>query len=481
MVHVRSLGRRSCSLLRLSSSPLSHPGIVSDVLGRLTSGSGLAASGRGDACQRILGNRPRSGTWLFQLSLPGGDGSGGWCPVINLSHLNEFVQLTPFKMETVTSALLSVREGDFLASLDLKDAFQVPILISLRKLFGFPSEGTVYYFQALFFGPSTAPRVFTKVFAAMSASARSRGIQLLGYLDAWWVLASSERKPHTLSGPFSRFVVTLGMVINEKKSDLLPSWPAQYLGVTIGTEAVKVFPSLARVKKFLAVAEGGGGLLFCNFTSGSALAGGQDHLLGVARASGPSRTPSDALSAVASRGALILRDIPFLSSGAFTTGNGSGPVLVDAERPSVAGTSIRNTCSLSAPVFGCVLFKGGAVVHLLDHHVSRVWSAQGRLLHSNLLEMRALFLVLQAFREDVVTRHVPAMCDNSTVMACVNTPGGAVSRALCSLTSRLLKWTESLNIHLDARYLPGWSTVLADLLNRRGHVVGQSGLSTLGW
>ena len=48
--------------------------------------------------------------------------SGGWRPVIDLSHLNEFVQLTPFKMETVASVLLSVREGDFLASLDLKGA-----------------------------------------------------------------------------------------------------------------------------------------------------------------------------------------------------------------------------------------------------------------------------------------------------------------------------------------------------------------------
>ena len=47
--------------------------------------------------------------------------SGGWRPVIDLSHLNEFVHLTRFKMETAASVLLSVREGDFLASLDLKD------------------------------------------------------------------------------------------------------------------------------------------------------------------------------------------------------------------------------------------------------------------------------------------------------------------------------------------------------------------------
>ena len=39
--------------------------------------------------------------------------SDGWRLVIDLSHLNEFVQLTPFKMEIVASVLLSVREGIF--------------------------------------------------------------------------------------------------------------------------------------------------------------------------------------------------------------------------------------------------------------------------------------------------------------------------------------------------------------------------------
>ena len=40
------------------------------------------------------------------------------------------------------------------------------------------------------------------------------------------------------------------------------------------------------------------------------------------------------------------------------------------------------------------------------------------------------------------------------------------------LTSRLLRWTESFDVHLDARYLPGESNVLADVLSRRGQVVG---------
>ena len=70
----------------------------------------------------------------------------------DLSHLNEFDHLTRFKMETVASVLLSVKEGDFLASLDLKDPyFQIPVHPSSRKLLKFTLEGTVYQIQSSVF------------------------------------------------------------------------------------------------------------------------------------------------------------------------------------------------------------------------------------------------------------------------------------------------------------------------------------------
>ena len=40
------------------------------------------------------------------------------------------------------------------------------------------------------------------------------------------------------------------------------------------------------------------------------------------------------------------------------------------------------------------------------------------------------------------------------------------------MTSRLLRWTESFDVHFDARYLPGETNILADVLSRRGQVVG---------
>ena len=54
--------------------------------------------------------------------------SGTWRPIIDLSVLNKSVIRTKFRMETVQSVLSSVRQGDWMVSLDLKDAYlQIPI------------------------------------------------------------------------------------------------------------------------------------------------------------------------------------------------------------------------------------------------------------------------------------------------------------------------------------------------------------------
>ena len=159
----------------------------------------------------------------------------------------------------------------------------------------------------------------------VSLWAHSHGTRLLRYLDDWLVLSSSEREAKQAVQSLLLVCRTLGIVINEKKSDLVPSQTAKYLGITIDTEAGKVFPSLARVEKFLTVAES-----FCTMA-------GDPRSPGLARAAGSSRSPSDALFAVASEGALVPRVRPSLSSGAFATGSETGPILVDGEGPSVDG------------------------------------------------------------------------------------------------------------------------------------------------
>ena len=165
--------------------------------------------------------------------------------------------------------LLSIREGDFLASINLKDAyFQIPVHQSSRKLLRFLSGGAAYQFKALCFGLSTAPQVFTRVFAAVSVPAHSHRIRLLMYLDDWLVLASLETEAKKNIQDLLSLCHSLGIVINEK-SDLVPLQTAYFLGMTIDTEASRIFPSLAQVEKFV-----GGRDILCYVRSPhSALAG----------------------------------------------------------------------------------------------------------------------------------------------------------------------------------------------------------------
>ena len=152
-------------------TPISFPTYQSGPPRSLVLGQEIEKMLAKDALEIVLDPGPGFNSRLFLVE----KATGGWHPVIDLSQLNGFVQQTPFKMETVASVLLSVREGDFLASIDLKDAnFQIPVHQASRKLLRFLLGGLVYQFKALCCRLSTAPQVFTRVFAAVSAWAHSQ-------------------------------------------------------------------------------------------------------------------------------------------------------------------------------------------------------------------------------------------------------------------------------------------------------------------
>ena len=121
--------------------------------------------------------------------------SGSWRLVIDLSHLNRFVDVSHFQMETIQSVLLSVRRDDWMASIDLREAYlQVPVHPESRPFLRFVSKGRVFQFKALCFGLSTAPQVFSRVMAPVSAILYAMGIRVRRYMNDWLV-QSSSREP----------------------------------------------------------------------------------------------------------------------------------------------------------------------------------------------------------------------------------------------------------------------------------------------
>ena len=83
-----------------------------------------------------------------------------WRPILDLSTLNTFLNTESFKMETPETIRTSLQLGEWVTSIDFKDAyFHIPIHSQSRKYMRFHIQGQSYQFKALPFGLSTAPGV----------------------------------------------------------------------------------------------------------------------------------------------------------------------------------------------------------------------------------------------------------------------------------------------------------------------------------
>ena len=309
----RSSGRLPCPVQGLSSSPSSHTGIVSDVPGRLSSGSSLAARGRGDACQRSLRNRPRSGSRLLQSSLPGGEGD--W-RLEACDRSLSFEQLrTADAVQDGNSRFGAVvcQRSPVLRSVDCSPG----LYQSLRGGVGLGSRSR----------NSTAP-----------LPGRLVGPLLLGEEGQ----GVDQGAPLALSHPRDC-----------DKREEVGSCALAVCEVSRYDHRYRCRQGLPVSSKSREVPYGSGEILYDAISPSSALAGGLGSP-GFAGAVGSSRSTSDALLAVASEVPVVPRVRPSLASGGFAGGSETGPVLVDGEGSPVSGGSIRDTCSGSTPVFGRV-------------------------------------------------------------------------------------------------------------------------------
>ena len=117
-----------------------------------------------------------------------------WRPILDLSKLNLFLKVEKFKMETPETIRTSLQQGEWVTSVDFKDAyFHIPIQEQSRKYLRFHIQGRTYQFKALPFGLSTAPMEFTVVAKEVKLMASHKGIRIHQYLDDWLVRARSKQ------------------------------------------------------------------------------------------------------------------------------------------------------------------------------------------------------------------------------------------------------------------------------------------------
>ena len=149
---------------------------------------------------------------------------GSLRPVINLKPLNSHMDNQHFKMEGIHKVKELLREGDWMCSVDLKDAYlSVAIAESHRKFLRFVWEGTTYEFTCLPFGLCSAPRTFTKLLRpVMMAHLRFRGLRLVVYLDDILVMAEDRETLLEQVHQTITLLEQLGFTVNRSKSILDP-------------------------------------------------------------------------------------------------------------------------------------------------------------------------------------------------------------------------------------------------------------------
>ena len=389
--------------------------------------------------------------------------TGEWRPIIDLSSLNVFVHCPSFTMETPRSILRALLQGQWLTSLDLKDAyFHIGIHPADRRYLRFCHNGTSWQFTVLPFGLSTSPRVFTKILKPVPAYAHLHRVKLHMYLDDWLLNPGTRQEAHEQTSWLRSLCQKLGLVINLEKSDLIPSQVSTYLGIELDTSVGLARPSLKRLTNWLSVAEG-----FTAQQSPPAVQWLQvlGHLV--------------SLEKLVPYGRIRIRPIQWQLRLQWNQSKERSSKLIPLDlqsRLAILWWTNRENLRRGVPVgtidVECYLYTDSSTqgwgAHLQDLTASGIWSQDQAQLHINVLELQAIWLGLRAFSQRVENTRVALMSDNTSAVAYLRNQGGTKSLAMNDLATDICLWAEKRGMTLVPRYLPGHLNVLADHLSPEG-------------
>ena len=132
-----------------------------------------------------------------------------------------------------------LKQRDFMAKIDLKDAYfaAVPISEPDKNYLRFRRKGQMYQFNCLPFGLSCAPWVFTKITKAVAAVLREMGVRIIIYIDDMLIMAESET---LLRDHIIYLLENLGFMIDFPKSSLESKRTMEFLGFQVDSTSMEL-------------------------------------------------------------------------------------------------------------------------------------------------------------------------------------------------------------------------------------------------
>ena len=382
--------------------------------------------------------------------------------IFNLKILNETVTYHKFKMYTIESAIRLMKQGFFMSSIDLKDAYySVPIAPSYRKFLKFVWRDRFFQFTALPMGLTSSPRIFTKILKPVFATLRTQfGNSCLGYIDDSYYTEDTlplcqEATLHAVE-LFSR----LGFVIHPTKSVLHPTQSLEFLGFILDSVCMRVTITNKKVCKIVTLCQ-------------EFLCDKQFSIRQVASIIGTlvSTFPGVKFGPLHYRTLEREKDVALKdASGNFEEVMSLSPESKSDLQWWVSSlpSAYRNidhgvpdvTLTTDASQLGWWATNGIA-------NTQGFWAPHEGSQHINVLEFLAVKSGLEALLPQAQNLHLRIVSDNMTTVAYINAMGGCKATACDTLAKEIWSWAVMRNIWLSAAHISGKQNILTDSLSRK--------------
>ena len=391
---------------------------------------------------------------------------GTYRTILNLKSLNKDCDTAHFKMESLKQALHMVRQGCFMASIDIKDAFySVPINEHHMKYLKFTWEGKIFQFCAMPNGYCDAMRVFTKLLKPVFATLREKGYESVIYVDD--SLLQGDTFQECLNNVLATLecLESLGFVVHPEKSVFYPTQEITFLGFIINTADMTVRLTDEKKSK---IKDLGLGLLDKNNIT----------VRMISRFIGNLTASFDAVP----EGRLYYRHLEWCKALSLDLHNQDfdAPCFISEQaREEIiwwinnvehSFANIQDTPDIDKTIYTDASKHLGGGWGASDNSFGEIngrWDIEEQEMNINCLELKAIQLALKSFIPLYRTcKHVRVMSDNTTAISYINKKGGTHCMILNDLAVQIWEYCMDKGIHISAAHIPGKHNVLADIASR---------------
>lgn len=392
------------------------------------------------------------------FSVPKSDGN--FRLVINLKNLNEFVHAPHFKMEDYRTASCLLRQGCYMAVLDVKEAYHmIPVNKEDHKFLKFRWDSKLYKFTCIPFGLNVAPYLYTKIMKPVLSTLRGRGYESVSFLDDSLLIGDTESVVNSSVLATLELYKALGIRVNFEKSKLVPSQNVRFLGFMFNSNDMTLSLPLEKRDKIrrlctqsleknhirlLQLAE----LLGVLTSACPAVKYGQIHTRALEQCKiAGLQANRMSYSGLVSLPTKCKEDLLWWLNNINTGFNHLKRDHYD----------LRLTTDASRTGWGSerdgVISRGN-------------WSLEERSYHINALELLAIQYGLLALAK-VTNSNILVRSDSTTAISYINRYGGCRSSSCHMIADRVWKWCEDNNNVIFATYINTKRNIVADYLSRQ--------------